>query len=165
MIDEQYLNVVGLLLSSLRNLNHPWAVTGSLGLRLQGIEVAVHDIDLQSTQEGVFAMARALSEYVVQKVELLENKKIRSYFGELKIMGIKVEIMGDVQKEWEGEWGSPIDLPASIHWVKLRGWSIPVLDLEAEYNAYRTLGREEKAARIRAVLDERDGMDWRGESA
>jgi len=165
MIDERYLNVVEILLSNLRNLNHPWTVTGSLGLRLQGIEVTVHDIDLQSTKEGVFAMELALGEYVVHTVKFLESKIIRSYFGELKIAGIKVEIMGDVQKALGGEWGSPVDLAASIHWVKLRGWSIPVLDLEAEYRAYRMLGREEKAEKIREVLDERDRINPPGKLA
>jgi hypothetical protein len=156
MFDEHYLKVLAIILSRLENLPHPWAVTGSLGLFLQGIEVDIHDIDLQSSKEGVFAMERALKEFIVHQVKFLQNVNICSYLGELLIEGIKVEIMGEVQKRLPGgEWETPGDLSLSIRWVKLEGLSIPVFDLEFEYRAYRMLGREEKAERICAALVER----------
>jgi hypothetical protein len=162
MIEACYFEVLGIILSRLRHLTHPWAVTGSLSLFLQGVEVAVHDIDLQSTKEGVFAIERALEEYVVHPVEYLESKKIRSFFGELDIHGIKVEIMGDVQKDIGSGWGPPSYLPAWIRWVDVDELSVPVLDLELEYEAYRMLGREEKAEKIRIALDNREGENPRG---
>jgi hypothetical protein len=162
MIEEHYLKVMDIILSRLKDLTHPWAVTGSLGLLIQGIEVDVNDIDLQSTKEGVYAIERVLEEYVIHKVEYLESMKIQSYLGELKIEGIKVEIMGDVQKELPGGgWEPPNDLSKSIHWVKVDGWSIPVLDLVAEYRAYRLLGRDEKAEKIHAALIDREDADWK----
>jgi hypothetical protein len=158
MMEEHYFAVLFIILSHLKNLKHPWAVTGSLGLNLQGIQVDVHDIDLQSTKQGAFAIQEALSEYVVHKVAFLESKKIRSFFGELNINGIKVEIMGELQKRSsENGWESPNDLSEFIHWVNVEGRSIPVLDLEMEYQAYQRLGREEKAEKIRAALENRLG--------
>jgi len=84
MLDERYLNVLEIILSRLEHLSHPWAVTGSLGLFLQGIEVEVHDIDLQSSKEGAFFIEKVLEEYVIRKVEYLESERIRSFLGELK---------------------------------------------------------------------------------
>lgn len=159
MMEARYFEVLHIILSRLKHLTHPWAVTGSLGLVIQGVEVDVHDIDLQSTKEGAFVIERALEEYVVHPVEYLESKKIRSFFGELGINGIKVEIMGDVQKDIGSGWGPASDLSASIHWVKVDELSVPVLDLELEYEAYRLLGREEKSGKIRAVLDDRESTD------
>jgi hypothetical protein len=156
MLDESYLRVLGIILPRLEHLPHPWAVTGSLGLSLQGIEVDVHDIDLQSSKEGAFAIENVLEEYVIHKVEYLESQRIRSFLGELKMDGIKVEIMGEVQKRLQGgEWESQSDLSHSIHWVRLEGLSVPVFDLEFEVRAYRMLGREEKVEKIRAALVER----------
>jgi hypothetical protein len=156
MLDERYLNVLEIILSRLEHLSHPWAVTGSLGLFLQGIEVEVHDIDLQSSKEGAFFIEKVLEKYVIRKVEYLESERIRSFLGELKINGIKVEIMGEVQKRLQGgEWESQSDLSHSIRWVRLKGLSVPVFNLEFEYRAYRMLGREEKMEKIRAALVER----------
>jgi hypothetical protein len=157
MMEARYFEVLGIILSRLKHLTHPWAVTGSLGLFLQGVEVDVHDIDLQSTKEGAFAIERALGEYKVHPVEYLESKKIRSFFGELGINGIKVEIMGDVQKDIGSGWTPPSDLSAWIHWEDVDELSVPVLDLELEYEAYQILGREEKAEKIRNALDNREG--------
>ena len=162
MIEARYLNVLEIILCRLKSLNYPWAVTGSLGLVIQGVEVDVHDIDLQSTKEGVFAIERALEEYIVHPVEYLESKKIRSFFGELGIDRIKVEIMGDVQKDIGGGWGPASDLSASIHWVKVGELSIPVLDLDWEYEAYRLLGREEKVGKILIALEHREGENPKG---
>jgi len=64
--------------------------------------------------------------------------------------------MGEVQKRLQGGvWETPSDLSTSIHWVRLKGLSVPVFNLEFEYRAYRMLGREEKVEKIRAALVER----------
>jgi hypothetical protein len=165
MMEACYFEVLRIILSHLKHLTHPWAVTGSLGLFLQGVEVDVHDIDLQSTKEGVFEIERALEDYVVHRVEYLESKKIRSFFGELNIDGIKVEIMGDVQKDIGSGWTPPSDLPEWIRSVDVDELSIPVLDLELEYEAYQMLGRGEKAEKIRIALDIREDVDPKGKSA
>lgn len=156
MLEKRFADVMRIILSRLENLAHPWAVTGSLGLFIQGIEVDVNDIDLQSSKEGAFVIERALEEYVVREVRYVKSRKIRSFLGELNIGGIKVEIMGELQKKSpDNGWESPDDITRFIQWVKVDELSIPVLDLEMEYRAYRMLGREEKAEKILSVLNER----------
>jgi hypothetical protein len=69
------------------------------------------------------------------------------------IDGIEVEIMGDVQmRRKDGRWGDAPDLRSHKRFVDLRGMRIPVWSLEYECEAYRRLGREEKAEMVRKWL-------------
>ena len=75
------------------------------------------------------------------------------YFGELMIEGIKVEIMGDIQKRLiDGIWENPVDLEQYKRIVEVEGMQVPVLFLEYEYQAYLKLGRIDKAEMLRKWL-------------
>jgi len=130
-----------------------WAVTGSLGLALQGMDVDVHDIDIQTDKSGAYDIENRLSQHVVRNVEFSTSEKICSYFGELSIDGIKVEIMGDIQKRLpDGIWEDPIDICSNRCFIEYDGLSIPVISLEYECEAYDRLGRTEKADQVRKYL-------------
>ncbi|MCW5852548.1 MAG: hypothetical protein KIT87_20910, partial [Anaerolineae bacterium] len=64
-----------------------WAVTGSVGMALQGIPVEPHDIDLQTDAAGAYEIQRRLAEYSVQPVAFLAGERMRSHFGRLVIEG------------------------------------------------------------------------------
>ena len=85
---------------------------------------------------------------------------ICSHFGELSIHGVKIEIMGDVQKRSEdGSWEKPVELDEHNRFVEFRGMTLPVLTLEYEYEAYMKLGRFEQAKKLK------DAFECRGDSA
>ncbi|ALM75393.1 nucleotidyltransferase domain-containing protein [Thermococcus barophilus] len=107
-----------------------WVVTGSLGFALQGVPVEPHDIDIQTDKEGAYEIERLFSEFVIKKVTFSSTEKIRSHFGALMIDGIKVEIMGDIQKKVNDEWEPPVDINRYKRFVQIEGMKIPVLDLE-----------------------------------
>jgi len=154
MIPDEYLRVLKKIVSRLAGHHFNWAVTGSLGMALQGVPLPVHDIDLQTDKEGALGIARLFAEYVVNPVTLRESEHIRSYFGVLEIDGIKVEIMGNLQKHLgEQEWEYPVQVELYRRWVEYGGLKIPVLDLEYEYQAYLKMGRLERAALLRQWLD------------
>lgn len=48
MIDPHYHNVLRKICACLQDCRCPWAITGSLGLSLQGMAMAVNDIDIQT---------------------------------------------------------------------------------------------------------------------
>ena len=130
-----------------------WAVTGSLGLTLQGMDVEIHDIDIQADKLGAYEIERLFSRYVVRSIEFSSSDKIRSYFGELNIDGVKVEIMGDIQKRLpDGSWEEPVNLRDKRLFIDYNGLSIPVISLEYEREAYHRLGRTETAEQIRRYL-------------
>lgn len=48
MIEKQHLNTLRKIYTRLQGKLLNWAVTGSLGMALQGMELNVHDIDIPS---------------------------------------------------------------------------------------------------------------------
>ena len=101
MIDPIYLNILRKIYVRLKDTNMNWAVTGSLSFALQGVPVDPHDIDIQTDEAGAYEIERRFSACVVRKVAFSAAERIRSHFGALEIDGIKVEIMGEVQKRLE----------------------------------------------------------------
>lgn len=155
MIDSSFAKVLHHLHNHLNSGEIKWAVTGSLGFALQGMDVDVNDIDIQTNKSGAYEIEYRFSEYVVRNVVFTSSEKIRSHFGELGIEGIKVEIMGDIQKRLpDGIWESPIDIDSNRCFINFDGLSIPVMSLEYEYEAYYKLGRIEKAEQIKRYLEQ-----------
>ncbi len=152
--ESPLLDVLMLLRRRLGHVERPWAVTGGLGFSLQGVPVEVHDIDLQTDREGAYAIEAIFADAVVQPVAFSGTERIRSYFGTLTVQGVRVEVMGDLQKRLpEGSWEPPVAVAEHLRFVEVRGLSIPVLDLRYEVEAYRILGRHAKAEMLARWLD------------
>jgi aminoglycoside-2''-adenylyltransferase len=165
MITARYLNALRLIVQRLEGQAIDWAVTGSCGFALQGLDVAVHDIDLQTDAAGAYALERALADKSRRKVKYLAAERIRSHFGALEIDDVKVEIMGDIQKRLDdGTWEAPADIPTHRRWVAIGDLRIPVLSLEYEYMAYLALGKFQRAEMIRLWLQEHEYADNRSRS-
>jgi len=155
-IAANHLAVLRKLDALLRDANITWVVTGSLGFALQGVPVEVHDIDIQTDEPGAYAIERLFADCVTRPVKLSASSIMRSHFGELLIDGVKVEIMGDIQKpRTDGTWDDPTDLGCHRRFAEIDGMRIPVLSLEYEEAAYRAIGRTEKADMLRAWLQRR----------
>ncbi len=154
VVVKEHLQALHTLYERLNHTEIHWAITGSLGFALHGIPVAVHDIDVQTDREGVYLIERCFADCVVRPVEFCTTERIRSHFGMLCVDGVKVEIMGDIQKRLpDGEWDEPPDLPAYTKRLLVEGMSVPVLTLVYEHEAYLRLGRIERAQLLRAWLD------------
>ncbi|PNR87535.1 hypothetical protein X925_08860 [Petrotoga sp. 9T1HF07.CasAA.8.2] len=157
MIDPRYLEVLRKIYNRLNNTNVNWVVTGSLGFALQGMPVEPNDIDIQTDKQGAYEIERHFSDFVTKKVRFSSAERIRSHFGELMIDGIKVEIMGDIQKRLEdGNWESPVDLERHKRVIEVEGMQVAVLSLDYEYQAYLKLGRIEKAEMLSKWLKGKD---------
>lgn len=158
MVPNRYLQILRKIVTCLKDRPIDWVVTGSVGMALQGVPVEVHDIDLQTNKEGAYEIERLLLDYVVKPVRYLESERIRSHLGTLAIDGIRVEIMGDIQKRLEEEpgsapvWEEPVKVEDHRQWMEIEGMQVPVLSLEYEVQAYLRLGRTEKAEMLRAWL-------------
>jgi hypothetical protein len=153
MIETQYLNVLRKIYIRLNNIQVNWVITGSLGMALQGIDVKVHDIDIQTNKDGAYDIEKLFHEYRVNPVSYIQSERIHSYLGMLEIDGIKIEIMGDIQKLKDNHnWEEPVKVEFHRCWVEIDGMRIPVLSMEYEYQAYLKLGRNEKAEMIREWL-------------
>ena len=127
-------------------------------MALQGMEVEVHDIDLQTDEAGAYEIARCCAEYGVEPVCYLASERICSHLGALEIDGIEVEIIGALQKlRPDQTWEPPVDVTRHRRWIEIKTEDAPlrtpVLSLAYEYRAYLQMGRHEKAARLKAYLE------------
>jgi hypothetical protein len=129
----------------LSNSEVNWVLTGGLAFAIQGVAVEPDDIDLQTDEAGAYEIERLFSEFVVSRVAFRCADRIRSHLGELMIDGIRIEVMGDIEKRLaDGTW-EPVDLNLHKRFVEVEGMRVPVLSLEYEHQAYLKLGRTGKA--------------------
>lgn len=158
MIGQNFLNALRKIHNRLQDRQLNWAVTGSLGMALQGMTIEIHDIDLQTDRQSAYTIEKLFTNRVVVPVYFRESERIRSHYGALEIDGIKVEIMGDLQKSLGDQtWEEPVNVGHWLRWVEIDGMRIPVLSLEYEYQAYLHLGRTEKAHMLKNWLDRTGG--------
>jgi hypothetical protein len=154
MIDSRFNRVLHQLCHHLPVDEVNWALTGSLNLTLQGMDLDVHDVDIQTDKPGAYEVEQRFSGYLVKKVEFRTSEKIRSHFGELSIEGVKVEILGDIQNPLpDGTWTYPADITMNRKFIDYHGMSLPVMSLEYECEVYIRLGRKERAEQIKRFLE------------
>lgn len=89
MILTQHLQALREIVACLKDQPFAWVVTGSLGMALQGMPVELHHIDLQTDQDGAYAIARLLEAYVTLPVHFRESERVRSHFGRLEMDGLR----------------------------------------------------------------------------
>jgi hypothetical protein len=151
-----FLDVLRIIHRDLEGSSARWALTGSLGMALQGMPIEPHDIDMQTDPEGAYEIERRLARWMVRPVTFSEAEGIRSHFGEARIRGTKVEIMGGIQKRLpDGSWEDPVPVTRHRRIVDVNGMAIPVLSLEYEYEAYTRLERHDRAEQIRRFISEK----------
>ena len=140
MIELRYINSLRKICLRLKKVKNPWVVSGSLSMALQGMNIDVHDIDIQTNQYGAYEIESCLVEYIVEPVRFSTSERIRSHYGILEIDGVKVEIMGDLQKLLNNRvWEEPVQVEVHRHWLCIEGMQVPVLSLEYEHQAYQIL--------------------------
>lgn len=148
-----FLSVLRKIYKRLSTTNVNWALTGSLSFALQGVPVEPHDIDIQTDEAGAYEIEHLFAEYMTREVLFSSTEKIRSHFGELMIDGIKVDIMGNIEKRLhDGTWEGPVDMERNKKFIEVEGMRIPVLSLEYEYQAYVKLGRKDTAEMLEKWL-------------
>jgi hypothetical protein len=148
MIDPKIAQAFQKIYSQLTNPDRKpinWAVTGSLGMVLHGMQMDIHDIDIQTDKEGAYEIERRLVNHLVKIVHFRASERIRSYFGVFEINGVKVELMGDMQHLIaDQKWDKPVAIETCCDWVDFNEMHISVITLEHEAEAYQLYGRTEK---------------------
>jgi hypothetical protein len=131
-----------------------WVLTGSTGFYIRGMRADVNDIDIQSDRLGIERIQDLFKEHMVRNIQFSGTDLIRSYFGEARLEGTKIEFMGDIQRRMsEGTWSKPISIKDHRQFIAFQDMYLPVLDLQYEYRAYLELGRIEKAQHILAWIE------------
>ncbi len=154
-LPEPHADVLSLLVTKFIPADTLWALTGSAGLRLQGIDLSVHDLDLQTDAKTIYLLEKKFAEFMKVPVHVWETDHTLSYHARAEVDGLQVELLGDIRHRGEdGAWLPPLDLPSVLVWVEWRELRIPVLSLAHEALAYEKMGRVQKAALIRSAIRE-----------
>ena len=152
-LPEQHTAVLTILREEMPPAKYPWALTGSAGLRLQGLDLSVNDLDLQTDAATVFLLEKILSQYMKVPVHPWQTAHTLSYHGQAEIQGLQVELLGDIRHRLADQtWSESLEIGSLLVWVKWHGLEVPVLSLEHEALAYEKMGRMQKAALIRSAL-------------
>ena len=152
-LPEQHAKVLTLLIEKVPPTQYLWALSGSAGLRLQGVDLSVHDLDLVTDRKTVFLLEKELADFVTVPVHIWESEHTLSYHGQAEMHGLQVEFLGDIRhRNADGAWQPPLDIPSVLGWVAWHGLQIPVLALAHEAMAYEEMGRTQKAELIRSTM-------------
>ena len=153
-----FLAVIETICTTLRPHNILWALTGSASFALQGMQLPIKDIDLQTDAVGAYKIEAVLAEFVERPVSYSSTGRIRSHYGGLRLNDIQVEVIGDVEHQLaDGGWSTPPDIEAARHWISRGDLKVPVMSLAHEALAYERMGRPARAAEIRHFLSLRYG--------
>jgi hypothetical protein len=151
-----FLPVLHQLYAALYGQDILWAITGSASFALRGLPFTPGDIDLQTDAPGAYTVEKALEPFVVRPVAFSSTDRIRSHFGQLRLDGVKVEIIGDVEKWVNGRWQPPPDLTQHREFIQFDGMELPVLSLAYECDAYKKMGRVETAVILQQWLENQE---------
>jgi len=153
LIPPDYLAVLRTLYNRLEETDIVWVLTGSLGLAIKGIPLTPHDIDIQTDRAGVYEFARIFADDLVQEPFFWETEHTQSWVAKFEIDGIQVEVMGDMRhRDEDGGWDDPPNLEAVRLYIQVAEMRVPTLSLDFEEEAYRSMGRYDKASLIGQYL-------------
>jgi hypothetical protein len=151
-LPETHMHVLDLLVKMVPPSEYIWALTGSAGLRLQGVDVPVHDLDIQTDEKTIYLIEKQLAESIKIPIHLWESPGMRSLDGRAEIEGIEIELLADIAHcQLDGSWRSYTDF-SNLIWLETHAVHIPVFPLEDELAVYEAMGRTEKAALIRQAI-------------
>lgn len=152
MRSQKIKEVLRIICQELENKDVNWALVGSTNLALQEVDVEPHDVDILTDKEGAFLIHKLLKEYEVKEVKWSRSDKFASWLGELRIKGVKVEIMGNLKlKDTKGKWSETTSL-SKRKLMKIDDCKIPIIPLRYELKAYEKLGRSERVRKIKEAL-------------
>jgi hypothetical protein len=153
-LPETHLHALEFLLKRLPLTEYIWVLSGSGGLRLQGVDVPVHDLDIQTDEKNIYLIEKKLARFMKMPVHIWDSPGMRSLDGRAVVRGIEIELLANIAHcQPDGSWYSHTDLSRLI-WVLTHSLRIPVFPLEDELDAYLAMGRTEKAALIRQAIQQ-----------
>lgn len=155
LLPERITQVLRVICPILNDARVEWATSGSLALALHGMPVVPKDVVLQTDRLGAEQVAQLLAEYLIHPPGLhLGVHLIRAYMVQLKIGGLEVEVMGNLEfQSPDGRWSPAPDFRQKRSTVDHLGLSIPVVSLEFLLALYTQLQRPGRAALIKARLE------------
>ena len=141
MDDNEILDIVKWIIDKLKGKRFLWRVEGSANLRMQGMDVAVNDLDIATSKEGIKIFRETVKEFIVKD---FYNEKIQAESLVLKLINFEVEINAHDD--------GTFDMLDKIQTIKWQGLDVPVLPLPYAKKFYEMIDRKDKVELIQKHL-------------
>ena len=127
---------------------------GSANHVVQGMDRTPSDIDLiVETKEELLRIEDLFKSYRQKGVEFIEYGEYSLYELNLSINSIQVQIIGHYRrKDGQNVWGELNGFSEKAY-IMYEGMKLPCLSLQQEYYAYVITNRNEKAKKIKSLID------------
>jgi hypothetical protein len=154
-MDEKFVRTLGIISEKLASEGVDWAVAGSFGLFLLGVDVKPNDIDIIVSTDKIFRVGEILKEYEVFAVRYKSSDFLESNIGAFDIDGVEVEVMDDLKIK---KTGRVLSLKVDeLENVKVGNFFVGVYPLEKQLEFYGNSDREKDVDKVRkirqAILD------------
>jgi len=159
MIKQSIIEALKVISQKFKNRKIKWVLVGSVSLALQRVKISPKDIDILADKDSAFKMNKILKEYEVKPVKfgrlkIKGREFFKSYFGEFKINGVKVEIMGNLKEKSGKKWLSLSKRLSSPKIIEIQqGVKLPVSPLEDQLKSYSRLGRKKDLIRVQKIKE------------
>jgi len=164
MINKKIIQALGIITNKLKQKKIKWVVVGSLSLALQGVRIKPKDIDILTTKNGAFKMNKLFRKYQIKPVKFRHSDHFQSFFGEFKINGVKIEIMGNLKERLKGKWVSLSHRLKTHKIIEIGKMKVPVSNLKDQLKFYSKSSRRKdkiKAQKIKEVLKNANKNIWK----
>jgi len=133
MNEQNIKEILQIIIDNLQGKEFIWRLEGSANLKIQGVEVAVQDLDITTNDEGIEIFRNVLERYIIKD---FFSQKINGRSIVCNINNFKVEInsYGDRKLDM-------FDKTKKISWNDLQ---IPILPLKYTKKFYELINRKEK---------------------
>jgi len=132
----------------INNISDSWAITGGCNVFIRGCSSTADDIDIITTRFGASLIFEAMKNYVTRDLYYSEVKKLKSYFFEALVDGVKIEVMGDPENKINEKWVKNTLWFKAIEYLTIDETPIPLTTLDYELNINRILNNQERVNAI-----------------
>ena len=155
-LPEEYKNTLIEVEGASSDYDVDWAVTGSIGRTLQGMELEEEnpDIDIVTDKESLETLHQELQEYSESDISYdnsmeIYGNQLSFHKFEAEIKGVEIEFLGNFEVNDESVYGD-----YNPNNVEVDGVQIPTVPLEKELEGNGKTGRTEIANRIEDYISE-----------
>ena len=139
----RWRTVLSQIAIQLEQVGVSYKVVGGASVALHGVCESVKDLDLEMGIEDAYRFQELFSANTIQPVDWRESQFYRSHYGIFDFDGVKVDVMGDLERLQAGTWVS--SYTKTLEQVEIHNVPIRVSWLEEETLAYIRRGRLNRA--------------------
>jgi len=150
-VPKQSIDALKIIVNKIQDKNLRWVLGGSMALAIQGVDVKVNDINIFTDTDSADKISEILKEYAMEPMHFQSNSQFRAYYGLFEIKGVQVELIANLEYMYDNIWIRK-ENQETLMFINFANMTLPLLDLKEEYEAYKRMGRTEKANKILEAL-------------